>query len=243
MQLSTVLLDLDNTLLGNAMSDFLPAYFDALSRHLAPHFDVRNLRDIMTQSVQAIQTNKSPAANNLTTFMSDFTRRLNVEPGVINPFIETFYEQEFPKLQAVTTYKPEARTVVETLQAADITLVVATNPLFPETAIRQRLTWAGLDEVPFALVTTMENSFAIKPDLRYYREILDRTNSSPATTLMVGDDLNLDIAPAHKLGMQTWWVIDHLTEPPSNCPAQCDNFGSLAQMLAWVKHTITNNSP
>ena len=51
-------------------------------------------------------------------------------------------------------------------------VVVATNPMFPETAILQRVQWAGFPEdgAGFDLVTTIENSHATKAHSEYYSE-------------------------------------------------------------------------
>lgn len=239
MNISTVLLDLDNTLLGNSMDDFLPAYFAALSQYFSQHIDAGMLQPRMVEAVQAVQANQNPMVNNLTAFMDRFRPHIALEPATLDHLFETFYEQEFPTLRAVTSFRPAARQIVETLLAAGIKIVIATNPLFPEMAIRQRLNWAGLSDCPFEMVTTMENSFGVKPQLRYYQYILDQTGSDASTTWMVGDDLELDIAPANQLKLKTWWITDHLPEPPRQCPPICTACGSLEAFLDWFNGQIT----
>jgi len=229
----TFLLDMDDTLLGNSMEVFLPAYFTALGKRLHSMLAGNNLRQIMAASIQAIQTKPDPAATNLDAFMADFTRRLDVSADVIQPILDDFYQTDFPQLERFTSHRPLARTLVERLQAKGCTVVVATNPLFPEVAIKQRLAWAGLADMEFARVTTMENSHYSKPAPNYYREILQTVGGLPQTAMMVGDDWQLDIVPALGLGLQTWWITDHLESAPQP-PLPQTRFGPLQELVEWV---------
>jgi FMN phosphatase YigB (HAD superfamily) len=85
-------------------------------------------------------------------------------------------------------------------------VVIATNPIFPETAIRQRMEWAGVSDFPFKLITSYEVMHSAKPNSLYYREILEYIGRSPDECIMVGDDWGNDIEPAMKAGMQVFWV-------------------------------------
>lgn len=235
MKTPTILLDLDNTLLGNRMSDFLPPYFAALATCLQKFVDGRNLQQLMMASVQVMQANQDPAVTNMAAFMADFCQRIGQPAEALEPVLETFYREVYPTLQAYTTYRPEAPQVVRRLLADGCAVVIATNPLFPATAIEQRLRWAGVGDLPYALVTTMENSHFSKPDPRYYEEILTKVAAIPETTWMVGDDLKNDIAPAHALGMKTWWITGSSdstqTQPRPTGPKQ----GPLANFLRWLE--------
>lgn len=226
---AAVLLDLDNTLLGNPMEKFLPAYFALLETHLQPYLQGQALAQLMVSSVQVMQANQDPAVTNLVAFMTDFAQRLGVPGEALQPLIETFYRDDYPQLQQHTLLRAEARELVSHLLQAGHPVVIATNPLFPDTAIMQRLAWAGIADFPYTLVTTMENMCFSKPNPLYYQEILARIGAPPETTWMVGDDLENDIIPARTLGLKTWWI----TEAPET--GQADKEGALADFLAWVK--------
>ena len=45
-----------------------------------------------------------------------------------------------------------------------------------------------------------------KPEAQAFLNICQKFNVQPSECLMIGDDLNIDILPAHHLGMQTFWV-------------------------------------
>jgi FMN phosphatase YigB (HAD superfamily) len=85
-------------------------------------------------------------------------------------------------------------------------VVIATNPIFPETAIRQRMEWAGISDFPFKLITSYEVMHSAKPNSSYYMEILEHIGRSPDECIMVGDDWGNDIVPATKVGLQVFWV-------------------------------------
>jgi HAD superfamily hydrolase (TIGR01549 family) len=218
------------------MRQFLPAYFAALEKRLGPFMNGQNLVQVMIASVQVVQANQDSRVSNMAAFMADLTQRIGFPLESIQPIIDTFYREDYPELRRYTTFRPEAQAVIRHLLAGGYKVVIATNPLFPATAVAQRLAWAGIRDFPYALVTTMENSHFSKPNLRYYQEILARVESTPETTWMVGDDPENDIAPARTLGLRTWWITNTAQHSPGAQPApKCDKQGSLADFLTWIE--------
>ena len=96
------------------------------------------------------------------------------------------------------------------LKARGIRVALATNPLFPAIATRQRIRWAGLKTEDFELVTTYENSRRCKPNPDYYRDVLAELGVEPESCIMVGNDVDEDILPARKLGMKTFLLTHSL---------------------------------
>ena len=88
-------------------------------------------------------------------------------------------------------------------------MVLATNPIFPEIATRQRIKWAGLDIEDFELVTTYENSRFSKPNLNYYTDILAKINVDAKDCMMVGNDVSEDMVTT-KLGMKVFLLTQDL---------------------------------
>jgi HAD superfamily hydrolase (TIGR01549 family) len=120
----------------------------------------------------------------------------------IEPIFDVFYEKEFPKLQKFAQKKPGARSVVQKAFDKGYDVVIATNPLLPETAIKQRLEWAEVADFPYKLITTIENSKAAKPNLTYYKLICEEINRPAEACLMVGDTYK-DMVAAN-IGCQTF---------------------------------------
>jgi FMN phosphatase YigB (HAD superfamily) len=97
------------------------------------------------------------------------------------------------------------------------------------------MAWAGVDDVPFALVTTYENMHTCKPYPAYYVEIAQRIGVAPHACLMVGNDLLRDIAPARQAGMHTFLADEWIANPDPNITA--DRRGALSDFIAWVTNS------
>jgi HAD superfamily hydrolase (TIGR01662 family) len=227
-----ILLDLDDTLLGNDMGRFLPPYFEALgqrmTRFIAPDKFVR----LLLASTRVMMKNEDPSLTNQEVFNADFFPRLGHSESEVRPVIESFYEKEFPALRRYTHTKPQARPLVQTIFDQGYAVVIATNPMFPSRAIEHRLDWADVLGFPFQLVTSFENSHFCKPNPGYYQEILDKLNCGPREAIMVGDDFRNDIEPAIQVGLHTYWIAE-ASKPawPGYSRGGCVNCSTLPTLL------------
>jgi len=208
--LKAVLFDLDDTLLGNSMDTFLPAYFQALTRYLDHLVPSERLIAQLMHATEAMDANHNRHITNEETFASTFYPALKPDRLTLERIFERFYAEEFPKLQSLTRRRREARLLVEWALEQELQVAVATNPLFPRVAVEQRLAWAGVsvDDFSYALVTTYENMHATKSHPTYYREILGRLGRAPGECLMVGDSWEMDILPASSIGLQVYWISE-----------------------------------
>jgi HAD superfamily hydrolase (TIGR01549 family) len=236
MMIKTALFDLDDTLLGNMMDQFLPRYFALLAAYARPLFaDEQQFIKLLVTATQVAIADTSPSSTVHEAFWAYFAAQSGLDPAEAEPFFDQFYETEFPQLAAVTEARPEAVKVIEGAFDRGWQVVIATNPLFPRRAIEQRLEWAGVPVAvyPYHLVTTYETMHATKPHTAYYQEILDRVGGEPYTTLMVGDDWKNDMVPAGKLGLRRYWVTTEAAPPPD--AGRLDGFGSLYQFYEdWI---------
>ena len=225
MAINTVLLDLDDTLLSNSTDNFLPAYMFSLSNALTDFAPAEEIVSLVMNAIQAMQDNTNPTITNEDAFYAHFLANLKRTRDEIQPIIDHYYQNEYPKLQGFVHAHPNARALVSELFNADYRVIIATNPLFPRVAVRQRLAWAEVDNFPFALVTSMENAHFSKPDPKYYQEILNQFQLSPDEVIMVGDDADRDIAPAKSIGIATW----HITKNGNSAQS-----GPLEMFQQWV---------
>ena len=236
-EIEVIFFDLDDTLLYSNMDSietgFLQHYFGLLAEYASPDIDPQRLISALMAAIQVMQQNQDPDVTNEHAFAPVFAARLDRPWEELEPFFARFYRDHFPSLRAHTKPHPDARHVVKACQAAGYRLGVATNPVFPATAIEQRMAWAGVEDIPFELVTTYENMHACKPFPAYYQEIADRMQVSPQVCLMVGNDLERDIAPAQQVGMHTFLVDQWLIgEYPQ---VRADGRGKLADLVSWVQ--------
>jgi FMN phosphatase YigB (HAD superfamily) len=203
-----ILFDLDGTLLGQT-DGFLPNYFQGLAACVAHIMPPDEFINHLLWASNVMMANDGRATNE-EVFSAAFYPLAGHSRQELEPIFTEFYATVYPKLRQYTHYKPEARQVVQ--QAFDLgyDVVIATNPLFPATAIEQRLEWADLADFPYHLVTTYENSRACKPNLLYYEQVLESIGHRAETCLMVGDE-DGDMVAAH-LGYLTFLVPGPRTE-------------------------------
>lgn len=98
-----------------------------------------------------------------------------------------------------------AHACLDVCQRLGLTVVLATNPTFPQVCTRERMCWAGIDGYPFAHITTFEHSTRAKPWARYYEETCATVGCSPEECLMVGNDPKNDFA-SDGLPLRTCYV-------------------------------------
>lgn len=233
-----VLLDLDNTLLINDPARFTTHYLAALNGFLRERLGDQDFERMVMAGVQAVIARPDPLRANLDRFYDVVDPLLPVDRAAFDAAVEEFYRVVYPRIQTITRRRSTARPLVEWLAAEGYRVVVATNPFFPRVAVEQRLAWAGLpvDEMPFALVTTLENMHATKPHAQYYEEILARVGVQADEAIMVGDEWDLDIAPAWRAGLNTFWIKGN--SPPDAAPQgaiQPDDSGSLDDFAYRVR--------
>ena len=168
----------------------------------------RRFVEQLMSSTRVMAHNTDPARTNRQVFMEDFFPKVGHPPEVLMPIFEAFYAHDFDRLRIYARTRPEARAVMEEVFAQGYTVVIATNPVFPLTAIEQRLEWAGVRNFDYALITSYENMHACKPHLAYYQEILNKIGCRAEECLMVGNSFEEDIAPATNLGMRAFWVVE-----------------------------------
>ena len=208
--IDTVLFDLDGTLLPMDQEKFVDAYMGLLAKKLAPQgYEPRHLVAGVWAGTQAMVENDGKQTNE-EVFWADFCHLFGPDARKDEPLFQEFYAADFGQVRTVCGFAPEAAQIIALLKQNGITPVLATNPLFPGIATRQRIRWAGLEPEDFALVTTYENSRHCKPNPAYYRDILAQLGKRPQNCLMVGNDVSEDMLPARAVGMQVFLLEDCL---------------------------------
>jgi HAD superfamily hydrolase (TIGR01549 family) len=224
----TILFDLDGTLLPVDTDRFIEKYLKAVARHVAhlvaPDRFVTHLMDATMQMIRSTDLSKT----NAEVFAAHFYPAVGMAEADLLPLFDQFYSEEFPKLQAHLSGLPGiAREVVQTAVDQGYEIVVATNPLFPMPAIRERLRWIEVHDFDWKLITAYEEMHAAKPNPAYYAEILERIGRRPEECLMVGNDLDEDGAAA-KVGIPTFFITDRLINRAGR-PLPEGRYGTLAE--------------
>ena len=232
MAITTVLFDLDGTLLPMDQELFLKAYLGGLCKKLAPlGYDPKAVTDGIWKGTGAMVGNDG-AQTNEAVFWQVFCSLLGEDTRKDEPVFEDFYRNEFQKVAKVCGKNPAVKELIEGLKAKGLRLVLATNPLFPAIATHSRVRWAGLEPEDFAYITTYENSSRCKPNPDYYREILDKLALRTEECVMVGNDAQEDGAAA-ALGLPVFLLTDCLIDRSG----EVEKFphGGVKQLLEWLE--------
>jgi FMN phosphatase YigB (HAD superfamily) len=224
----TLLFDLDGTLLHVDMNFFLKNYFKALTAALAPYIPAQAFMARLWEATEAMIHDTNPDKTNREVFMENFFKDSGYQQEEILPVFEKFYREDYRHLQGCTVRKPEALPLLQAALDLGFELVIATNPLFPASAIQQRLGWAGIDALPYTLITSYEVMHFCKPKLQYYQEILDRIGRRPGECIMAGNDVGDDMV-AGRLGIATY-LVDDLLVNNQQSPIRVDWQGSLKDL-------------
>jgi FMN phosphatase YigB (HAD superfamily) len=213
-----ILFDMDGTLIDDSMDTFLPPYFAAITQKLAHLVPPDEFIAQLRASTRAMVASNDPAHTMEDVFAADFFPKIGVPRETLLPLFDDFYAREYPQLRAFVHPIPAARDVVARAIQRAHPVVIATMPVFPGTAIRQRMEWGHIADFAYALVTDYETMHASKPNPAYYREIAALIGCAPADCVMVGNEVKNDILPAKHVGMKTFWVTD-AGEFPTDVPA------------------------
>jgi len=226
-----LLLDLDGTLLDVEMAGFLEAFFPlAASRFGGPRERIRIAR-ALGEAARAMALAGDGARTVDLIFLEGLAPAVGLTPDQVRAVFEDFYREEFEQLGRLARPAPGARALVDRALSLGIELVLATNPVFFDAAIRARVRWAGLDDVPFTLVTSAELMRWTKPHAAYFAQILALTGRRAEECLMVGDDPVMDMA-ARSAGIATW-LAERVDGAPRDAPLALERgtLGQLAERL------------
>ncbi|MDF2929772.1 MAG: gph [Anaerospora sp.] len=180
--MKTILFDLDGTLLPMSLEQFTKNYCKQLSIFFADLIDGKQLITHVLSATNAMLHNQENRRNE-EVFIEHLATLI---PGDIQVYIErfsSFYDSAFLNLQEILPPHPQIAATIKILKEKNYQLVVATNPIFPIKANIHRLNWAGL--------------------------ILTSINESPENCLLVGNDVQEDLA-ARKVGIKTYLIDDHI---------------------------------
>lgn len=207
--ITTILFDLDGTLLPIEEQPFMELYFGSMAKHFAAlGFDHKQLIQAVLKSTDTMRSNRGPMTNE-TVFWDSFSFVSDYSTKALQQEFMRFYEAKFDGVKPSSKTNPLAKMTIELLKSKGYAVALATNPLFPRIATEKRIAWAGLKPEDFLWVTTYENSKATKPSKEYYQGVLDAIGKSSDECLMVGNDASEDMSAAD-LGIATYLMLDGL---------------------------------
>jgi FMN phosphatase YigB (HAD superfamily) len=229
--IGAILFDLDDTLLRNEAATYFRDYTRLLIPHLAPWLSEQQVSHLMWRGTEYMMANKDPDKLLIDCFW-EYALQQGHPAVEIAPAFDRFYATDYAKLGQQTEPIAGSRETLLWAANSGYTLVLATNPLFPESAVTKRMEWAGVADLDFALVTTCENMHHAKPNPLYYREIAHAIDTPPAACLMVGNDMRFDMV-AGQVGMRTYLVSKGPVS--EEAAAAVDGHGPLTALRPWLE--------
>ncbi len=203
--IKAVLLDLDNTLLHNPDRQFADAFRQAFDAHFLDGFGRASLSPSFHSAIQILSRQRDMMTANAEVIIACLAQALQTSSEAVQKALTSFYQHPYDRLRQYAAVVPMAYQLVQTLLEQNLSVAIATNPIYSEAAILKRIDWAGLSDFvgDFAFVTHSENMHFSKPQPAYYAELVARIGIEPDETLMVGDSETHDVRPARILGIHT----------------------------------------
>lgn len=233
MAITTIMFDLDGTLLPMDQDLFIKTYFGFLAKKVAPlGYDPEAFVNTIWAGTKAMIKNTGERRNE-EVFWEVFANNLGRPSRETLETFDEFYEKDFPKARSVCSFEPRAAETVKQLKEKGYRLVLATNPVFPLAATKHRIGWAGLSLEDFEWYTTYENACHCKPNPDYYRDLLEKLSVTPEECLMVGNDADEDMAAATlnmKVFLLTNCLINKRNRDISGFPQ-----GDFDALLAYIE--------
>ncbi|MBN1958950.1 MAG: HAD family hydrolase [Desulfuromonadales bacterium] len=212
LDIQAVLFDLDGTLLRAQMTEFIPRYVHALAAYCADRVKPKKFEKVLLAAIRdLIHTEGDGSTTNEERVYATMRRELKLPEEVLSDSLEHFRDNGLAELRGLIHPVPLAQKIVSSCAEKGLPLVLATNPVFPRFMIQARMAWAELHESDFIHVTSYENSYYCKPQSGYFQDIASRLAIPPEKCLMVGNDINHDLAAA-SVGMTAYlvdiWLVD-----------------------------------
>ena len=231
--ITTILFDLDGTLLPMDQEVFVQDYLGRMAKKLAPYgYDPQLLTRGIWKGTGAMVKNDGSASNE-TLFWQVFNAAMGKDCQQDEHLFTDYYHNEFQEVRHVCGFDPRAAEAIAQIKSMGYRVSLATNPLFPAIATQSRARWAGLNPDDFDLITTYENSKYCKPNPDYYREILGKLNLRPEECLMVGNDVQEDMV-AGSLGMKVFLLTDCVINRDGTDISAYPN-GSFSELLDYIR--------
>jgi FMN phosphatase YigB (HAD superfamily) len=200
-----LLLDLDGTLLGVDMDIFVPRMVASMREFFAAAIPGDGFGPALREGFTAMAVNDDPRRTVLDVFLDVFGGRTGLGPGRTRELFEAYYRGPFCGLASLSSRLEGVAELLETAFRRGFTVSLATKPIFPRDAIRERMRWAGVEDAPFEVVTAAEIMHWCKPHPGYWRELLAMLGAAPGDCLMAGNDREQDLA-AGRAGIPTYFV-------------------------------------
>ncbi len=131
--------DLDGTLLDISDDIFGQEYTKLLAKYFIDIFEPQEFLKYFMTSVDALMEHKDYENYAIESFLSKFNELSGVDRDEAWRRLEEFYSNDFGELQKYVNDSSLSKSLVNSIQSKGKKILLATNPVFPEIATRQRV--------------------------------------------------------------------------------------------------------
>lgn len=231
--MKAVLFDLDGTLLPMDSELFMKIYAKEVTKAFHGFEEAEMIFPQIMKSIGEVVKDREETTN-FEKFFMNFEKVMPKSREEYLKVFDVFYETGFLNVKEATYTSEHIIEAVHILKDKGYQLIIATNPIFPMAANRHRIDWAGLNIDDFDHVTSFEKNKHCKPSVDFYREVLDEVGLEGHEVLMVGNDVQEDLA-IQSLGAKTFLIENHMINRKPNEPVPSDHQGTYEDFLEYVK--------
>lgn len=233
MKKTTVLFDLDGTLIDLNQDEFIRLYFVVLLDKLAAlGYDRDFMLSALETAIRATKFNDGTCTNEVR-FWQSLDGAVGGLTDTLREAIVSFYRDDFAYIleKTCTSYR-RSREILDAARGKGLRIILATNPLFPAECTHARIRIGGMSPDDFEYITAYENSSYCKPNPAYFTELIAKLGISPAECIMVGNDTKDDFS-AHALGIPVFVLTDGLINQ-GNVDLNDYPHGSVDELIMYI---------
>lgn len=230
--MEAIFFDLDGTLLPMDEDVFTKGYFKLLAQKLCPlGIEPEALISAVWDGTKYMIQNDGSKTNEKA-FWNRFAECTGLDYTPFYKASNEFYTNEFHGAKSFAKENPLAIKAIKTAREKAEKVVLATNPLFPLSGQKTRLSWIGLTADDFDFITSYESESFAKPNVKYYEKLCEKLNINPENCLMIGNSEDEDMHPAASLGMDTF-LVEGFVKPAKEIP-YTGKRGSFEDMINYI---------
>lgn len=233
-KITTILFDLDGTLIGMDQDEFIRLYFATLLDKLAElGYDKKTMLGVLETCIVNTKYNDGRCTNE-ERFWQTFNELTDGPNEELGAALIEFYNKDFHSVLAGScTPYPRANDILDCARRNGFRIILATNPLFPAVATHTRIRLGGMDPSDFEYITAYENSSHCKPNPDYFRELLEKLGIAPDECVMIGNDTRDDFS-AHALGIPVFVKTDGLINR-DNVDLSLHPHGGADELISYIE--------
>jgi FMN phosphatase YigB (HAD superfamily) len=229
-----MLFDLDGTLCLMDAEAFTKDYVCDMGRIAFAEIPAGDFFPNVMKSTSFCIKNPSTDLSCYEVFIQDFSRRMHLDPALVNQRMLKYYHEQFPKFGSMVRQLPLAPEVIKAAKAKGWQLALASNVLMPQFSMVERVRWCGIDPQQFDFIPGVDTLHYAKPNPLFYQEIIGNMGIEDASScLMAGNDPQEDMA-AKDAGLMTFLIAE---APNPADLVKADYHGTLGELLDFINRS------